>query len=261
MNYLAHAYLSFEITDITVGNMISDFVKGKQKLDYPFAIQQGIVLHRAIDSFTDSHAVTRQAKSFFKEAYGLYAGPLVDVVYDHFLANDPLRFPETGEKGPAAGEGGGGTGDGVGGAGGDKGGTGQGARGPGDGVPSPGEGARGTEGGAIGDEETGGTGLKAFAQKTYERLSTREALMPERFGRFFPYMRAQDWLFNYRYKQGILNSFEGLARRAAYMGSSEQAGQLFEKHYSGLEACYTDFFPALQDFALRTLEQLQEVKG
>jgi acyl carrier protein phosphodiesterase len=244
MNYLAHAYLSFEITDITIGNMISDFVKGKQKLDYPIAIQQGIMLHRFIDSFTDSHAVTRQAKSFFKEAYGLYAGPLVDVVYDHFLANDPLRFPETGEKGPVGGRG-----------------AGQGARIPAEGVPSPADSARGPEGGAIGDEETGGTGLKAFAQKTYERLSTKQALMPERFGRLFHYMRAQDWLFNYRYKQGILNSFEGLARRAAYMGSSEQAGQLFEKHYSGLEACYIDFFPALQDFALRTLEQLQEVKG
>jgi acyl carrier protein phosphodiesterase len=209
MNYLAHAYLSFEITDITVGNMISDFVKGKQKLDYPFAIQQGITLHRAIDSFTDSHAVTRQAKSFFKESYGLYAGPLVDVAYDYFLANDPIRFPETGEKG----------------------------------------------------SETGGTGLKAFAQKTYERLSTRQALLPERFGQLFHYMKAQDWLSNYRYKQGIFNSFAGLARRAAYMGSSEQAGLLFEKHYAGLEACYMDFFPSLQDFALRTLEQLQEAKG
>jgi acyl carrier protein phosphodiesterase len=254
MNYLAHAYLSFEITDIAVGNMISDFVKGKQKLDYPIAIQQGIMLHRFIDSFTDSHAVTRQAKSFFKEAYGLYAGPLVDVVYDHFLANDPLRFPETGEKGPVAGDGMRGPGERVGGTGGGLDGAGGGTRGPGDR-------ARGPEGGAIGDEETGGTGLKAFAQKTYERLSTRQALMPERFGRFFHYMRAQDWLFNYRYKQGIFNSFEGLARRAAYMGSSERAAQLFEKHYSGLEACYTDFFPALQDFALRTLEQLQEVKS
>ena len=189
--------------------MISDFVKGKQKLDYPFAIQQGITLHRAIDSFTDSHAVTRQAKSFFKEPYGLYAGPLVDVAYDYFLANDPLRFPETGEKG----------------------------------------------------SETGGTGLKAFAQKTYERLSTRQALLPERFGQLFHYMKAQDWLFNYRYKEGIFNSFAGLARRATYMGSSEQAGLLFETHYSGLEACYMDFFPSLQDFALRTLGQLQEAKG
>ena len=222
MNYLAHAYLSFEITDITVGNMISDFVKGKQKLDYPIAIQQGITLHRAIDSFTDSHAITREAKSFFKEDYGLYAGPLVDVVYDHFLANDALRFPETGEKGGVAG-------------------------------PQARVAANG--------DETGGTGLKAFAQKTYEALSTRQALLPERFGRFFHYMREQDWLFNYRYKQGIFNAFAGLARRAAYMGSSEQAGLLFDKYYSGLEACYTDFFPALQDFALRTLQQLQVAKG
>ncbi len=221
MNYLAHAYLSFEITDITVGNMISDFVKGKQKLDYPLAIQQGITLHRAIDYFTDSHAVTRQAKSFFKEAYGLYAGPLVDVVYDHFLANDPLRFPETG-SGEASG----------------------GSRAP-----------------AGANEEAAGAGLKAFAQKTYEQLGTREALLPERFGRFFHHMRAQDWLFNYRYKQGIFNAFAGLARRAAYMGSSERAGLLFEQHYAGLEACYTDLFPALQDFALRTLQQLQEAKG
>jgi acyl carrier protein phosphodiesterase len=244
MNYLAHAYLSFEITDITVGNMISDFVKGKQKFDYPFAIQQGITLHRAIDSFTDSHAVTRQAKSFFRESYGLYAGPLVDVVYDHFLANDTLRFPETGEKGPGGPQ----VPD-------------AGPRGadPGVGAPDigPGEGVRA----AANREETGGTGLKAFAQKTYEQLSTRQDVLPERFGRLFHYMKEQDWLFNYRYKEGIFNSFAGLARRAAYMGSAEKAGLLFEQYYGELEACYMDFFPSLQDFALRTLEQLQEAKG
>jgi acyl carrier protein phosphodiesterase len=236
MNYLAHAYLSFEITDITVGNMISDFVKGKQKFDYPVAIQHGITLHRAIDSFTDSHAVTRQAKSFFKEAYGLYAGPLVDVVYDHFLANDPLRFPETGGKGGATGP--------------------QTAFGDTQSPQAEPQARAGTN-----REETGGTGLKAFAQKTYEQLNTRQALMPERFGRFFHYMRAQDWLFNYRYKEGIFNAFAGLSRRAAYMGSADKANLLFEQHYTGLEACYTDFFPALQDFALRTLQQLQEAKG
>ncbi len=35
MNYLAHAYLSFGDPDILAGNMISDFVKGKKKFDYP----------------------------------------------------------------------------------------------------------------------------------------------------------------------------------------------------------------------------------
>lgn len=93
MNYLAHAYLSFGIPEITVGNLISDFVKGRKKLDYPVAIRRGIDLHRAIDTFTDAHEATRRAKSFFRDPYGLYSGPLTDIVYDHFLANDPGIFP------------------------------------------------------------------------------------------------------------------------------------------------------------------------
>jgi acyl carrier protein phosphodiesterase len=93
VNYLAHAYLSFNIPDIVVGNLISDFVKGKRKLDYPPAIQTGITLHRAIDTFTDTHPATRRAKSYFRADYRLYSGALTDVAYDHFLANDPLIFP------------------------------------------------------------------------------------------------------------------------------------------------------------------------
>jgi acyl carrier protein phosphodiesterase len=51
MNYLAHAYLSFKHEDILLGNLISDFVKGKKKFDYPLLIQKGITLHRNIDTF------------------------------------------------------------------------------------------------------------------------------------------------------------------------------------------------------------------
>lgn len=96
MNYLAHAYLSFGNDDIIVGNMISDFVKGRKKFSYSQAIQNGIMLHRSTDNFTDQHAVTRKAKMIFKEAYGLYAGAFVDVAYDHFLAKDEneFKFPE-----------------------------------------------------------------------------------------------------------------------------------------------------------------------
>ena len=35
MNYLAHAYLSSGDPSIPAGNMISDYVKGKKKFDYP----------------------------------------------------------------------------------------------------------------------------------------------------------------------------------------------------------------------------------
>jgi acyl carrier protein phosphodiesterase len=92
MNYLAHAYLSFNQPEILVGNLISDFVKGKKKFDYSTDIQNGIALHREIDNFTDTHAVTREAKEVFRPHYRLYSGAFVDVVYDHFLAIDKNEF-------------------------------------------------------------------------------------------------------------------------------------------------------------------------
>ena len=74
--------------------MISDFVKGKKKFDYPQAIQKGIALHRAIDTFTDNHIATKTAKEFFRPAYRLYSGAFIDVIYDHFLAIDENEFTE-----------------------------------------------------------------------------------------------------------------------------------------------------------------------
>lgn len=93
MNYLAHAYLSFQWPGLVVGNMISDFVKGKKQYDYPLPVLHGIKLHRAIDDFTDNHAATKEAKEFFRPAYRLYSGAFVDVVFDHFLATHPAYFP------------------------------------------------------------------------------------------------------------------------------------------------------------------------
>ena len=94
MNYLAHAYLSFDHEEILVGNLISDFVKGKNKFNYPEEIQKGIALHRAIDTFTDAHEATKLAKNVFRPHYRLYSGAFVDVVYDHFLATDANEFSE-----------------------------------------------------------------------------------------------------------------------------------------------------------------------
>ena len=98
MNYLAHAYLSFNQPHIIVGNMISDFVKGAAKLGFSGNIQKGITLHRNIDEFTDNHPATKKAKEFFRPAYRLYSGAIVDVLYDHFLANDSEIFDESSLK-------------------------------------------------------------------------------------------------------------------------------------------------------------------
>ena len=96
MNYLAHAYLSFHQPEILVGNIISDFIKGKKRFDFDEAVQRGIMLHRNIDTFTDEHAATKEAKQYFKPAVGLYAGAFVDIVYDHFLALDINEFTDEG---------------------------------------------------------------------------------------------------------------------------------------------------------------------
>jgi acyl carrier protein phosphodiesterase len=96
MNYLAHAYLSFRDPGILTGNMISDYVKGKKKFDYPPRIQQGISLHRLIDQYTDDYPGNRELRLIFKPYYGLYSGAIIDVLFDHFLATDKTVFsPES----------------------------------------------------------------------------------------------------------------------------------------------------------------------
>ncbi len=98
MNFLAHAYLSFEEPDLLLGNMISDFVRGKKKFDYPLTIQKGISLHRSIDTFTDCHPLTKEARKFFAEDYGLYSGAFVDIVFDHFLAKELPALEEFAQR-------------------------------------------------------------------------------------------------------------------------------------------------------------------
>ena len=88
MNYLAHIYLSGNDNGITIGNFIADGIKGKRYEKYPADIQKGIILHRFIDSYTDSHPTVRQSTAKLHENYGHYSGVIVDILYDHFLAKN-----------------------------------------------------------------------------------------------------------------------------------------------------------------------------
>lgn len=92
MNFLAHALMSFHDPDLLAGNMMADFIRGKQMAVFSPAVQQGIRLHRAIDDYTDHHPETRRASGYLRPACGRYAGVFVDVVYDHFLARDSRYF-------------------------------------------------------------------------------------------------------------------------------------------------------------------------
>ena len=195
MNFLAHSYLSFNHPEILIGNVISDFVKGRKKFDYSIEIQKGIVLHRQIDAFTDIHEATKEARAFLKPAVGLYSGAFVDVIYDHFLANDTNEFTDS--------------------------------------------------------------SLRQHALDTYAVLDANFDVLPPHFQNLLPYMRLQNWLYNYRNVSGTRSSFGGLARRASYLDNSEGVFNLFEQHYDSLKSCYDAFFPFVKAYSLKQIEQLK----
>lgn len=96
MNYLAHAYLSFNDPEILIGNLIADCVKGKQRYDFPENVQRGIALHRKIDEYTDNHPVIKEIQKLYTLSAGRYNGVFLDVTFDHFLAIDSVNEPPEG---------------------------------------------------------------------------------------------------------------------------------------------------------------------
>lgn len=86
MNYLAHLYLSGQSEDLIVGNFIADSVKGRQYKNFSDGVRQGIILHRYIDTFTDSNEIVEQSKARLRPRFRKYAPIIVDIFYDHYLA-------------------------------------------------------------------------------------------------------------------------------------------------------------------------------
>jgi acyl carrier protein phosphodiesterase len=199
MNFLAHAYLSFNDQDILAGNMISDFVKGRKQYDYSAGIHRGIVLHRAIDNFTDSHPIVKKAKETFQSVYRLYSGAFIDIVFDHFLSIDKIEFPEK--------------------------------------------------------------TLLDFTLLVYDRLDKSLPALPPAFQQLFPYMKQQNWLFNYRTAEGIERSFRGLVHRAKFLDESNSAINIFHEQYSFLNTCYNEFFPDLKSYARGVFNLLTSEPG
>ena len=71
-----------------IGNFIADHIKGNQFTHLSSEIQEGIKLHREIDTFTDAHKITRISKRRLHKRYGLFAGIIIDIFYDHYLAKN-----------------------------------------------------------------------------------------------------------------------------------------------------------------------------
>ena len=97
MNYLAHLLLAENSTESRIGNLLGDFVKGgltPSETPYSEGIIQGIKTHRKVDRFTDSHPIYIRSKRRIDSVYRRFSGIIIDMSYDHFLANHWALFSD-----------------------------------------------------------------------------------------------------------------------------------------------------------------------
>jgi acyl carrier protein phosphodiesterase len=92
MNYLAHILLSGDDKELRIGNFIADSVRGKNFDLFPNRVADGIILHRKIDTYTDTHSIVHESKDVIRPKYGLWSSVIMDMFYDHFLAANWAQF-------------------------------------------------------------------------------------------------------------------------------------------------------------------------
>ena len=72
----------------------------------------------------------------------------------------------------------------------------------------------------------------------------------------FPYMQEQDWLYNYRFDEGMQKSFVGLARRAKYIAETTTAYEIFLGNKEYINHWYNIFMPDVKLFTVNKIAAL-----
>jgi acyl carrier protein phosphodiesterase len=85
MNLLAHALLSGPEAEVRLGNLLADYVKGRDRRSMSPEFLEGVRQHQVVDTFTDAHPIVSRSRARIK-GYRHVTGILVDVFYDHFLS-------------------------------------------------------------------------------------------------------------------------------------------------------------------------------
>lgn len=97
MNFLAHLYLAGDDEEIIVGQMLGDFLEPRWQEKYSPRVCAGVELHRFVDRYTDAHPLVSRARRTVRPPYRRFAGVLLDMFFDHFLARGWDRWsPQVG---------------------------------------------------------------------------------------------------------------------------------------------------------------------
>lgn len=195
LNFLAHLYLSESCPKIMIGNFIADHIKGNQFTHLDPKIQLGIKLHRQIDTYTDTHEITRRSKRRLHKRYGLFAGIVIDIFYDHYLAKNWKNYSA---------------------------------------IP-----------------------LKIYVNSVYNLVNSYKEILPEKTVQIIPYMVKYNWLYNYKYKEGIKSVLEGMNKRTNKIGQIDLAINDLRILDKDFEIDFESFFDDLQIFSHQKIKELQ----
>ena len=178
-----------------IGNFIADHIKGNKFTHLDPKIQQGIKLHRQIDTYTDTHEITRISKRRLHKRYGLFAGIVIDIFYDHYLAKNWNNYSA---------------------------------------IP-----------------------LKIYVNSVYNLVNSYKEILPEKTIQMFPYMVKYNWLYNYKYKEGIKSVLEGMNKRTNNKGQIDLAINDLIILDQGFEKDFKSFFDDLKIFSHQKIKELQ----
>lgn len=192
MNFLAHLYLANDHPERKIGNFIADAIKGSQYDHLPFEVQKGIIHHRAIDTFTDSHEIVKQSKRRLNDRYRHFKSVIIDILYDHYLAKDWQNYASI--------------------------------------------------------------SLAEFSENSYTLLHEYFEILPDKTQYLLPYMKEQNWLYNYRTIEGISQILWGMNKRTKGISQMDLAKEDLVVHYDAFQADFDSFFKELKVFSDNFIE-------
>lgn len=94
MNFLAHLLFADPTPESRIANLMGDHIKGRIAPDWQPLLRDGVILHRKIDAFTDSHPIVLQSCARLSPRRRRFAGIILDICFDHYLCRHWHRFNE-----------------------------------------------------------------------------------------------------------------------------------------------------------------------
>jgi len=96
--------------------------------------------------------------------------------------------------------------------------------------------------------------LHGFTEMTYEKLEGQEEMFPDFVKRYFPFMKQQNWLYNYQFDWGLIKSLEGLDRRAANPTEMSRAVEVYRTNEESFLSEFQEFIKDAQEMVSDYLE-------